>query len=197
MRKADIKRETAETKIDLSLDLDGNIDESLISTGVGFLDHMLALFARYAGVELKVKCVGDTYVDDHHSVEDVGITLGMALREALSDKRGICRFGEAYQPMDESLVLTALDISGRGGFYTDLHFLTEKIGNFDTELVAEFMNAFAVNAGLTLHIRQIAGTNSHHIAEAAFKGLGRAVRKAVKVDERFNDKIPSTKGSLG
>lgn len=197
MRKADIKRETAETKIDLSLDLDGNIDESLISTGVGFLDHMLALFARYAGIELKLTCVGDTYVDDHHSVEDVGITLGMALREPLGDKRGICRFGEAYQPMDESLVLTALDISGRGGFYTDLHFLTEKIGSFDTELIAEFMNAFAVNAGLTLHIRQIAGTNSHHIAEAAFKGLGRAIRQAVTIDERFNDKIPSTKGSLG
>ena len=197
MRKADIKRETAETKIDLSLDLDGNIDESLISTGVGFLDHMLVLFARYAGLELKLTCVGDTYVDDHHSVEDVGITLGMALREPLGDKRGICRFGEAYQPMDESLVLTALDISGRGGFYTDLHFLTEKIGSFDTELIAEFMNAFAVNAGLTLHIRQIAGTNSHHIAEAAFKGLGRAIRQAVTIDERFNDKIPSTKGSLG
>ena len=197
MRKADIKRETAETKIDLSLDLDGNIDESLISTGVGFLDHMLALFARYAGIELKLTCVGDTYVDDHHSVEDVGITLGMALREALGDKRGICRFGEAYQPMDESLVLTALDISGRGGFYTDLHFLTEKIGNFDTELVAEFMNALAVNAGLTLHIRQFTGVNSHHIAEAAFKGFGRAIRQAVAIDERFNDKIPSTKGSLG
>ena len=197
MRKADIKRETAETKIDLSLDLDGNIDESLISTGVGFLDHMLALFARYTGIELKLTCVGDTYVDDHHSVEDVGITLGMALREALGDKRGICRFGEAYQPMDESLVLAALDISGRGGFYTNLHFLTEKIGSFDTELVAEFMNALAVNAGLTLHIRQIAGTNSHHIAEAAFKGLGRAIRQAVTIDERFNDKIPSTKGSLG
>ena len=197
MRKADIKRETAETKIDLSLDLDGNIDESLISTGVGFLDHMLALFARYTGIELKLTCVGDTYVDDHHSVEDVGITLGMALREALGDKRGICRFREAYQPMDESLVLAALDISGRGGFYTNLHFLTEKIGSFDTELVAEFMNALAVNAGLTLHIRQIAGTNSHHIAEAAFKGLGRAIRQAVTIDERFNDKIPSTKGSLG
>lgn len=197
MRKADIKRETAETKIDLSLDLDGNIDESLISTGVGFLDHMLVLFARYAGLELKLTCVGDTYVDDHHSVEDVGITLGMSLREALCDKRGICRFGEAYQPMDESLVLTALDISGRGGFHTDLHFLTEKIGSFDTELVAEFMNAFAVNAGLTLHIRQFAGVNSHHIAEAACKGLGRAIRQAVTIDERFNDKIPSTKGSLG
>ena len=197
MRKADIKRETAETKIELSLDLDGNIEESLISTGVGFLDHMLTLFARYAGVELKGKGVGDTWVDDHHSVEDVGITLGMALREALGDKRGICRFGEAYQPMDESLVLTALDISGRGGFYTDLHGLTEKIGSFDTEMVAEFMNALALNAGLTLHIRQIAGTNSHHIAEAAFKGLGRAIRQAVAIDERFNDKIPSTKGSLG
>ena len=181
MRKADIKRETAETKIELSLDLDGNIDASEVSTGVGFLDHMLTLFSRYAGVELKVKCKGDTWVDDHHSVEDIGIV----------------RFGEACQPMDESLVLTALDISGRGGFYTDLHFLTEKIGTFDTELVAEFMTAFANNAGITLHIRQFAGTNSHHIAEAAFKGLGRALRVAVSIDSRFNDKIPSTKGLLG
>ena len=196
MRKAMINRETAETKIDLSLDLDGNIEGSLISTGVGFLDHMLILFARYAGIELEVKCVGDTWVDDHHSVEDIGIVLGLALKEALGDKKGISRFGEAYQPMDESLVLTALDISGRGGFFTDLHFITEKIGNFDTELITEFMNAFALNAGLTLHIRQITGTNSHHIAEAAFKGLGRAIRKAVAIDERFNDKIPSTKGKL-
>lgn len=196
MRKAMINRETAETKIDLSLDLDGNIEESLISTGVGFLDHMLILFARYAGIELKVKCVGDTWVDDHHSVEDIGIVLGLALKEALGDKKGISRFGEAYQPMDESLVLTALDISGRGGFFTDLHFITEKIGNFDTELIAEFMIAFALNGGLTLHIRQLTGTNSHHIAEAAFKGLGRAIRKAVAIDERFNDKIPSTKGKL-
>ena len=191
-----INRETAETKIDLSLDLDGNIEESLISTGIGFLDHMLILFARYAGIELKVKCVGDTWVDDHHSVEDIGIVLGLALKEALGDKKGISRFGEAYQPMDESLVLTALDISGRGGFFTDLHFITEKIGNFDTELIAEFMIAFALNGGLTLHIRQLTGTNSHHIAEAAFKGLGRAIRKAVAIDERFNDKIPSTKGKL-
>lgn len=196
MRKAMINRETAETKIDLSLDLDGNIEESLISTGIGFLDHMLILFARYAGIELKVKCVGDTWVDDHHSVEDIGIVLGLALKETLGDKKGISRFGEAYQPMDESLVLTALDISGRGGFFTDLHFITEKIGNFDTELIAEFMIAFALNGGLTLHIRQLTGTNSHHIAEAAFKGLGRAIRKAVAIDERFNDKIPSTKGKL-
>ena len=197
MRKADIKRETAETKIELSLDLDGNIEISEIATGVGFLDHMLILFARYAGIELKVKCKGDTWVDDHHSVEDIGIVLGLALKEALGDKKGIVRFGEACQPMDESLVLTALDISGRGGFYTDLHFLTEKIGTFDTELVVEFMIAFSNNAGITLHIRQFAGANSHHIAEAAFKGLGRALRVAVSTDSRFNDKIPSTKGLLG
>jgi len=197
MRKADIKRETAETKIELSLDLDGNIEISEIATGVGFLDHMLALFARYAGIELKVKCKGDTWVDDHHSVEDIGIVLGLALKDALGDKKGIVRFGEACQPMDESLVLTALDISGRGGFYTDLHFLTEKIGTFDTELVVEFMIAFSNNAGITLHIRQFAGANSHHIAEAAFKGLGRALRVAVSTDSRFNDKIPSTKGLLG
>ena len=197
MRRADVNRKTAETKIELLLDLDGDIDKSEISTGVGFLDHMLTLFARYAGIELKVKCEGDTQVDDHHSVEDIGIALGIAFREALGDKKGIVRFGEAYQPMDESLVLTALDISGRGGFYTDLHFLTEKIGSFDTQLVSEFMIAFAMNAGITLHIRQFSGSNSHHIAEAAFKGLGRAIRRAVSIDDRFSDKIPSTKGRLG
>ena len=197
MREAKVNRETTETKIELSLDLDGNIEKSEISTGIGFLDHMLTLFARYAGIELKVTCKGDTWVDDHHSVEDIGITLGKALLSALGDKKGIVRFGEAYQPMDESLVLAALDISGRGGFYTDLKFLTEKIGSFDTELVKEFMKAFATNAGITLHIRQLAGSNSHHIAEAAFKGLGRALRTAVSIDRRFNDKIPSTKGRLG
>ena len=197
MREAKVNRETTETKIELSLDLDGNIEKSEISTGIGFLDHMLTLFARYAGIELKVTCKGDTWVDDHHSVEDIGITLGKALLSALGDKKGIVRFGEAYQPMDESLVLAALDISGRGGFYTDLKFLTEKTGSFDTELVEEFMKAFATNAGITLHIRQLAGSNSHHIAEAAFKGLGRALRTAVSIDCRFNDKIPSTKGRLG
>ncbi len=197
MREAKVNRETTETKIELSLDLDGNIEKSEISTGIGFLDHMLTLFARYAGIELKVTCKGDTWVDDHHSVEDIGITLGKALLSALGDKKGIVRFGEAYQPMDESLVLAALDISGRGGFYTDLKFLTEKIGSFDTELVEEFMKAFATNAGITLHIRQLAGSNSHHIAEAAFKGLGRALRTVVSIDRRFNDKIPSTKGRLG
>jgi imidazoleglycerol-phosphate dehydratase len=197
MREAKVNRETTETKIELSLDLDGNIEKSEISTGIGFLDHMLTLFARYAGIELKVTCKGDTWVDDHHSVEDIGITLGKALLSALGDKKGIVRFGEAYQPMDESLVLAALDISGRGGFYTDLKFLTEKTGSFDTELVEEFMKAFATNAGITLHIRQLAGSNSHHIAEAAFKGLGRALRTAVSIDRRFNDKIPSTKGRLG
>lgn len=197
MREAKVNRETTETKIELSLDLDGNIEKSEISTGIGFLDHMLTLFARYAGIELKVTCKGDTWVDDHHSVEDIGITLGKALLSALGDKKGIVRFGEAYQPMDESLVLAALDISGRGGFYTDLKFLTEKTGSFDTELVEEFMKAFATNAGITLHIRQLAGSNSHHIAEAAFKGFGRALRTAVSIDRRFNDKIPSTKGRLG
>ena len=196
MREANIKRETAETKIELSLKIDGDIEKSKISTGVGFLDHMLTLFARYAVFELEVNFKGDIYVDDHHSVEDIGITLGLVLKEALGDKKGIIRFGESYQPMDEALLLIAIDISGRGGFYTDIHFLTEKIGTFDTELVEEFMKAFAINAGITLHIRQFAGTNSHHIAEAAFKGVGRAVRKAVSIDDRFKDKIPSTKGRL-
>ena len=196
-RQADISRETAETQVRVALDLDGDPGQSKIATGVGFLDHMLELFARHGGFAAQITCKGDTYVDDHHSVEDIGITLGEAFREALGDRRGIRRYADILLPMDEALVLVAIDISGRGGSYPELAFRSEKIGTFDTELVEEFLAAFAQNAGLTLHVRQIAGRNSHHIAEACFKGLGRAMREAVSIDERFADAIPSTKGTLG
>ncbi len=196
MRKVGIERATTETEIELSIDLDGDVKRNKICSGVGFLDHMLTLFARYAGIEISLNCKGDTYIDDHHSVEDIGIVLGLAVKEALGDKKGIKRFASLHQPMDEALVLVAVDISGRGGLYTDISFPSEKIGTFDTELVEEFMRAFAINAGITLHIREIAGSNSHHISEAAFKGVGRALREALSVDERFKDDIPSTKGMV-
>jgi imidazoleglycerol-phosphate dehydratase len=195
MRTSSITRKTSETEISLTLNLDGK-GESRISSGVGFLDHMLTLFARHGRFDLELSCKGDTWVDDHHSVEDIGIALGQAFREALGDKRGICRFGDMILPMDEALVLCALDISGRGGLYWDVKFPTEKIGTFDTELVQEFMNALAMNAGITLHLRMLAGTNSHHIAEACFKGFARALREAVSEDARFKNSVPSTKGVL-
>lgn len=195
MRAAEVSRTTTETDIRLTLNLDGS-GQSDIHTGVGFLDHMLTLFARHANFDLAVVCKGDTWVDDHHSVEDIGIALGAAFNEALGDKRGICRYASLALPMDEALVLVAVDISGRGGAYTDLPFPSEKIGTFDTELVREFLIAFATNAGLTLHVRELAGENSHHIAEAAFKGLGHALRAAVNIDPAQADRIPSTKGLL-
>ena len=195
MRAAEVSRTTTETDIRLTLNLDGS-GQSDIHTGVGFLDHMLTLFARHSSFDLAVACKGDTWVDDHHSVEDIGIALGAAFNEALGDKRGICRYASLALPMDEALVLVAVDISGRGGAYTDLPFPSEKIGTFDTELVREFLIAFATNASLTLHVRELAGENSHHIAEAAFKGLGHALRAAVNIDPRQADRIPSTKGLL-
>ena len=195
MRDSEISRKTAETDIRLGIDLDGT-GKAEISTGVGFMDHMLTLFARHGKFDLCVTCKGDTDVDDHHSVEDIGIALGQAFRDALSDKRGIFRYGDITLPMDESLVLAAVDVSGRGMLCCDLDFKTEKIGTFDTELVEEFFQAFAANAGLTLHIRQLAGRNSHHIAEAAFKAVSRALRKAVAIDPDAKDEIPSTKGVL-
>lgn len=195
MRAAEVSRTTTETDIRLTLNLDGS-GQSDIHTGVGFLDHMLTLFARHANFDLAVVCKGDTWVDDHHSVEDIGIALGAALKEALGDKRGIFRYASLALPMDEALVLVAVDISGRGGAYTDLPFPSEKIGTFDTELVREFFLAFATNAALTLHVRELAGENSHHIAEAAFKGLGHALRAAVNIDPAQADRIPSTKGLL-
>ena len=167
-----------------------------VDSGVGFLDHMLTLLARHGGLDLEVTCQGDTQVDDHHSVEDIGIALGDAFAQALGDKRGINRYASLHLPMDETLILCAIDISGRGGYYDGLDIPTEKIGAFDTQLVYEFMEAFANHAGLTLHLRQICGRNSHHIVEGAFKALGRALRQAVAIDPRFETEIPSTKGML-
>lgn len=196
MRQAEIRRNTAETDIVLSLDLDGT-GEAEVQTGVGFLDHMLTLFARHGGFDLRVLCAGDTWVDDHHSVEDIGICLGQALREALGDKAGIARYGQRILPMDESLILVAADISGRGGCYYALEVPAQKVGSFDTELAEEFFIALAREAGITLHLRQLAGSNSHHILEGAFKAAGRALREAVALDKRNVGRVPSTKGVLG
>ncbi|MBP5162166.1 MAG: imidazoleglycerol-phosphate dehydratase HisB [Spirochaetales bacterium] len=195
MRESEIKRKTAETDNSLSLCIDGT-GKSEISTGIGFLDHMLTLFARHGRFDLCIKCKGDTCVDDHHSTEDIGIALGQALRQALGDKKGICRYGDIILPMDEALILASVDISGRGMLCLSAEFRTEKIGTFDTELVEEFFQAFASNAGITLHIRQLDGRNSHHIAEGMFKATARALRKAVAIDEAACDEIPSTKGVL-
>lgn len=195
MRKSEIARKTGETEITLQLNLDGT-GQYQIQTGVGFLDHMLTGFARHGSFDLAVQCQGDTWVDDHHTVEDIGIALGEAFSQALGDKRGITRYASLHLPMDEALILCAVDLSGRGGYYDGLEIPTEKIGSFDTQLVYEFMEAFATNARLTLHLRTVCGRNSHHIVEGAFKALGRALRQAVTVEERFKDEIPSTKGML-
>ena len=195
VRTAEIHRATSETDILLRLDLDGD-GTSDLSTGVGFFDHMLTHIARHGLLSLTVKATGDTYIDDHHTVEDIGIALGSAIREAIGDKRGISRYGDATVPMDETLVLCALDFSGRGAFYTDLTFPDTRIGpTFASELVEEFFHAVARNAGMTLHIRLLAGKNAHHIAEAAFKAFGRALAAAVRYDARVTG-IPSTKGVL-
>ena len=195
MRNAEIVRNTAETKIRLKLDLDGT-GRSEIATGVGFLDHMLTLFAKHGRFDLTVTCNGDTYVDDHHTVEDVGIALGQAFKMALGNKKGITRYGNMILPMDESLILTAVDLSGRGYLGYDLQIPTQKVGTFDTELVEEFWLGFIRNAEATLHIRQLAGTNSHHIIEGTFKSAGRSLRAAVAIEAAFADEIPSTKGVL-
>ena len=195
MRTAQIKRTTAETDISLSIHLDGT-GASKIATGCGFLDHMLVLFAKHGRFDLDVTCVGDTYVDYHHTAEDIGICLGKVFAEALGDKKGIIRYGDTTLAMDESLILTAVDISGRGGCYYALEIPTEKVGDFDTELVQEFFIAFAHNAGLTLHLRQLAGSNSHHIIEGTFKSVARSLKKAVAIDKAFANEVPSTKGLL-
>ena len=195
MRTSELIRETAETKIRLSLDLDGT-GRSEIDTGVGFLDHMLTLFARHGRFDLTVTCQGDTHVDDHHSVEDIGICLGKAFREALGDKAGITRYADTTLPMDEALILSAVDISGRGLCVYALEPPTEKIGTFDTQLAEEFFIAFASNAALTLHLRQLSGRNSHHIIEGAFKSAARSLRKAVSIDPALNGEVLSTKGVL-
>ena len=195
MRTAEIIRNTAETKINLKLKLEGT-GAGKIQTGCGFLDHMLTLFAKHGRFDLDISCEGDTWVDDHHTVEDVGIALGQAFEKALGEKRGISRYGSQILPMDESLVLCAVDMSGRAYLGYELPIPSQKIGTFDTELVQEFWLGFVRNAQATLHIRLLTGSNSHHIVEGAFKAAGRALRAAVAVDAAFSDEIPSTKGVL-
>ena len=195
MRTATITRKTAETDINLNLNLDGS-GVSTIETGCGFLNHMLTLFARHGRFNITLCCKGDTYVDDHHTAEDIGIALGQAFAQALGDKRGIARYADTILPMDEALVLTAIDISGRSYLAYDLQIPTQKVGTFDTELVEEFWLAFTRNAGVTLHIRQMAGRNSHHIIEGAFKSAARSLKAAVAIDSAYFDEIPSTKGVL-
>ncbi len=195
MRKCSLKRETSETKIELELFIDGK-GKSKIDTGIGFLDHMLTLFSKHSGFDLSVKCDGDLNVDFHHTTEDIGITLGKAFLECLGDFKGIARYGSVIIPMDEALALCSVDIGGRAFVNCDLNIPTEKVGDFDAELVNEFMTAFANNAKINLHIKQLEGANSHHIIECAFKALGRALRAAVLIDDKNKDEIPSTKGTI-
>ena len=195
MRTASIRRKTAETDIQLTLDLDGS-GKSAVDTGCGFLDHMLTLFARHGRFDLTVKCDGDTNVDYHHTTEDVGIVLGQAFAEALGDKRGIKRYGSMLLPMDEALLLCALDLSGRAHLEYALEIPTEKVGDFDSELTKEFFCGFVRTSASTLHLRQLSGENSHHIIEGVFKAFGRAMKDAVAIDAAYRDEIPSTKGTL-
>ncbi len=195
MRSATLSRRTAETDITVSINLDGS-GRRTIATGIGFFDHMLDQLARHSLIDMEIRCEGDRHIDDHHSVEDVGITLGKALSEALGDKAGIRRYGSCLLPMDDALVRAALDLSGRPFLVWNVEMPTAKIGSFDTELVREFFQAFAVNGGITLHVDRLHGFNSHHIAEAAFKAVARALRAAVEPDPRSGGAIPSTKGTL-
>ena len=195
MRVAEISRKTAETDVYVKINLDGTgVNE--ISTGIGFLDHMLVLFSKHGRFDLTVRCNGDLEVDGHHTTEDIGIALGRAFKEALGDKRGIKRYGSTILPMDEALILTAVDISGRPYLRYRMQIPAPMVGDFDTELLREFVIAFAFNAGITLHVRRLDGVNSHHIIEGTFKSLGRTMRKAVSIDESAKDEIPSTKGVL-
>jgi len=195
MREAFIKRVTNETDIELKLQLDGS-GISKIQTGIGFLDHMLTLFSRHGRFDLELNCQGDTQVDGHHTTEDIGICLGQAFAQALGDGRGIARYGDCLLPMDEALVLVAADLSGRGMLTADLPLPAQKVGDFDTELVEEFLIAFTRSAGVTLHVRLITGRNTHHIIEACFKGLGRVMKTAVAIEEKYRAEIPSSKGLL-
>ena len=194
-RQAQLSRTTAETDIHLNLNLDGK-GESTIQSGCGFLDHMLTLFAKHGGFDLALTCDGDTYVDDHHTVEDVGIVLGQAFAKALGDKRGVSRYGSMTLPMDEALILAAVDLSGRSYLGFALDIPTARVGSFDTELVEEFWLAFTRKAECNLHLRTLAGSNSHHVIEGAFKAAARALRAAVAIDEAHRDELPSTKGVL-
>ena len=195
MRAASVSRRTAETEVSVSLALDGT-GKAAIATGVGFLDHMLELFARHGLFDLEVKVEGDLHVDQHHTTEDTGIAVGQAFLKALGDKKGIARYADLHLPMDETLSRVALDISGRPFLVFKAEFPAEKIGAFDTELVREWFQAFAMNGGVTLHVETLYGDNSHHIAESCFKGLARALRKAVALDPREEGRVPSTKGTL-
>ena len=195
MRKGSITRKTSETAISVSVDLDGS-GKADISTGIGFFDHMLDLLARHSLMDLTIRCEGDLHIDDHHSVEDTGIALGQAILHALGDKKGIARYACVHLPMDEALTRVAVDVSGRPCLVFRTQFAVPKIGTFDTELVREFFQAFAMNAGLTLHVETLYGDNAHHIAESCFKGLARCLREALAEDKRENGRVPSTKGSL-
>ncbi|MGM9603868.1 MAG: imidazoleglycerol-phosphate dehydratase HisB [Faecousia sp.] len=195
MRTSQFERNTAETRISIELNLDGS-GQSDIATGCGFLDHMLTLFSRHGRFDLTVRCSGDTQVDYHHTVEDIGIALGTAFSQALGEKRGICRYGDTILPMDEALILTAVDLSGRSCLGFDLPIPTQKVGDFDTELVEEFWLGFVRKAECTLHIKELTGSNSHHIIEGAFKSAARSLKKAALIDPVYADEIPSTKGVL-
>ncbi|MFW6119101.1 MAG: imidazoleglycerol-phosphate dehydratase HisB [Planctomycetota bacterium] len=194
-RRATERRETRETSISVEIDLDGT-GQSHVSTGVGFLDHMLDLLAKHSGIDLTCRAEGDLEVDSHHTTEDVGIVLGQAFERALGEKKGISRFADARVPMEESLCVVALDLSGRGSLRFEVTFPSQKVGQFDVELVEEFLNAFCVNGGINMHVDLVRGGNSHHVAESVFKGVARALRQAVRVDPRFSGDIPSTKGVL-
>jgi imidazoleglycerol-phosphate dehydratase len=196
MRSATIRRKTKETDIEVTVNLDGS-GVSEIATGIGFFDHMLDLLARHARIDMKVKAAGDLHIDDHHTTEDVGIALGQAVKQALGDMAGITRYASIHMPMDETLTRVVIDISGRPMLVFRASFPRDKIGTFDTELVHEWFNAFAINAGITLHVETLYGENSHHIAESCFKGLARALRAAVAIDPRAAGEVPSTKGRLG
>jgi imidazoleglycerol-phosphate dehydratase len=196
MRKAAIKRKTKETDIVVEIDLDGT-GASTISTGIGFFDHMLDLLARHSRIDMNVQAKGDLHIDHHHTTEDVGIALGQAMKQALGDMMGITRYASLHMPMDETLTRVALDISGRPFLVFKAEFSRDKVGAFDTELVREWFQAFAINAGITLHVETLYGTNDHHIAESCFKGLARALRTAVAIDPRTAGEVPSTKGTLG
>ena len=196
MRKASITRKTKETEVEVSVDLDG-AGRAQVTTGIGFLDHMLDLLARHSRIDITVKAKGDTHIDDHHTAEDTGIALGQAVKQALGDMKGITRYADVHVPMDEALTRVAIDISGRPFLVFKAEFVRDKVGTFDTELVQEWFQAFAMNAGITLHAECLYGTNDHHIAESCFKGLARALRAAVVIDPRAKDEVPSTKGTLG
>ena len=196
MRTGSVKRKTKETDVEVAVDLDGQ-GRADVSTGIGFLDHMLDLLARHSRIDITVKAKGDLHVDHHHTTEDVGIALGQSVRQALGDMKGITRYADVHMPMDEALTRVAMDISGRPFLVFKAEFVRDKVGTFDTELVQEWFQAFAMNAGITLHVATVYGTNDHHIAESCFKGLARALRAAITIDPRAAGEVPSTKGSLG